>query len=125
MVFMKKMIVRTALLASFALTAVSLSACGPADPCPKAVGSTVSTNAAVNMAASAMLPAKGSKGSGSKSSKSRSNSKNKTSGTTRGLNGTENRGSGSTMPWFGGYRTAAKCPNPTIAPTAPSSKQLR
>ena len=120
---MKKMIARTALIAVFSLAAMSLSACGNKEDCSNPNSNPVSTTSAAYTAAPAMLPAKGSKGGGSKS---KSRPRSKTSGTTRGLNGTKNQGSGSTMPyWFGGSRTT-KCTNTTVAPSpAPSSKQLR
>lgn len=87
---MKKMISRTALVASLMFAAVSLTACGSTNDCPNAVGDsgTVTT---------AMLPAKGGHGGGHSSSHSTSHG---TSGSHSG---------GFRMPyWFGSSHSECK-----------------
>lgn len=86
---MKKMIAKTALVASFVLAAVSLSACGSNENCANAIGDDYTVTAA-------MLPAKGGHGGGHSSH----SSSHGTSGSHSG---------GFRMPyWFGGSHSECK-----------------
>lgn len=100
-IYMKKMITRTALVVSFALSAVSLSACGSNDNCPDAVGDTGTVT-------TAMLPERGGHGGGHGHSSSH--------GTSHGTSGSHS--GGFRMPyWFGGSHN-----NNCKSSPAPSSK---
>lgn len=97
--YMKKMIAKTALVASFVLAAVSLSACGSNDNCPDAAGDSET------VATAAMLPTRGG-GHGGGHSSSHS--------TSHGTSGSHN--GGFRMPyWFGGSHSECKSSTATTS----------
>ena len=105
---MKKMIARTAVVASLAFAAVSLTACGESNDCANAASSDTTVTATT-----AMFPAKGGGGGHSGAGHTSSHS------SSEGGHSTSNSGGSSwfAMPhWFGGSHAECKS-NP-----APSSK---